>query len=295
VAPEHAGTKNDHPRSDGKACFDDVYDFPDPRKYFRTLRDLEYQSPAHGARVFSRLVDVRCEQLDRDTLVVLDLCCSYGINAILLNHHLELRDLYGRYCSPEFDSMSTDELIVADRAFYAHHRRSRRMRVVGIDIADNAVRYAQRIGVHWQGSSENLENEEPSEALIQIMQQVDLITLTGGLGYISDKTIGRVIRYAVAGRGCWVAAFVPRWVDYGPSTEVLARHGLETEKLGGYTFRQRRFVDPLEQARITKLLQKKAIDPEGKESQGWYHTTLLVSRPAGPNEPLDALLSGCIE
>jgi hypothetical protein len=127
------------------------------------------------------------------------------------------------------------------------------------------------------------------------MQQVDLITLTGGLGYISDKTIGRVIRYAVAGRGCWVAAFVPRWVDYGPSTEVLARHGLETEKLGGYTFRQRRFVDPLEQARITKLLQKKAIDPEGKESQGWYHTTLLVSRPAGPNEPLDALLSGCIE
>jgi SAM-dependent methyltransferase len=282
-------------RSDGKACFDDIYNFPDPRKYFRTLRGLEYQSPAHGARVFSRLVDVRCRQLDRDTLVVLDLCCSYGINAILLNHHLELRDLYTRYCSPELDSMSTDELIVADRAFYAHHRRSRPMCVVGIDIADNAVSYAQRIGVHWQSSSENLENEEPGEALAQILRQVDLITLTGGMGYISANTSGRVIKHAVAGCGCWVASFVSRWVDYGPSAKVLERHGLETEKLSGHTFRQRCFVDPVEQARITKLLQEKGVEPEGKESQGWYHISLFVSRPAGPNEPLDELLSGCID
>lgn len=112
----------------GKAQFGHVYNQADPRGYFQTLRDLEYRTPAAGERVFARLVQRRREHLGREDVVVLDLCCSYGINAALLNHDLTLDALYARYGSPELAALSSDELVVADRAFYGEHRRSHPVR-----------------------------------------------------------------------------------------------------------------------------------------------------------------------
>ena len=66
---------------------------------------------------------------------MLDLCCSYGINAALLNHDHTLDALYARYCSTELAALSSDELVVADRAFYREHRHSHPVQVVGIDVA----------------------------------------------------------------------------------------------------------------------------------------------------------------
>jgi SAM-dependent methyltransferase len=165
---------------------------------------LEYQAPAHGERVFGRLAQRRREHLDRKDVVVLDLCCSYGINAALLNHDLTLNALYARYGSPELAALSTDELVLADRAFYGEHRRSQPVQVVGIDVADQAVAYAHRVGLHWAGSSENLEMENPSTALAHLLTGVDLITVTGGIGYITERTFDRVLKHASAEGDCWV-------------------------------------------------------------------------------------------
>ena len=277
----------------GKFQFDHVYNQADPRGYFQTLRTLQYQAPAHGQRVFTGLVQRWREHFDSDNVVVLDLCCSYGINAALLNHDLTLDMLYDRYCSAELAALSGDELVVADRAFYRDHRRRHPVQVVGIDVAQRAVAYAQRSGLHWAGSSENLELADPSAALAHRLTAVDLITVTGGVGYITERTFDRVLRHAQAGHGCWVAVFALRWVCYSRIAEVLARYGLVTEQLSEHTFRQRRFADETEQDYVLRELESMGIDPTGKETKGWYHSNFFLSRPAKHNRPsLHELLSG---
>jgi hypothetical protein len=278
----------------GKAQFGHVYNQADPRGYFQALRGLEYQAPAHGQRVFAGLVHRWREHFERDKLVMLDLCCSYGINGALLNHDLTLDALYARYCSAELAALSSDELVVADRAFYRDHRRCRPVQVVGIDVAEQAVAYAERSGLLWAGSSENLELEDPSAALARRLTGVDLITVTGGVGYITERTFDRVLRYASADNGCWVAVFALRWVAYRRIAKVLAHYGLVTEQLSGHTFRQRRFAGDTERDYVLGELESRGIDPTGKETEGWYHSNFYLSRPAKHQRPsLRELLSEC--
>jgi hypothetical protein len=278
----------------GKFQFDHVYNQADPRGYFQALRGLEYQAPAHGQRVFAGLVHRWREYVDRDEVVMLDLCCSYGINAALLNHDLTLDALYARYCSPELAALSSDDLVVADRAFYRDHRRRDRVQVVGLDVAQQAVAYAERSGLLWASSSENLELDDPSAALARRLTEVDLITVTGGVGYITERTVDRVLRYASAGKGCWVAAFALRWIAYHRIAAVLAQYGLVTEQLSGHTFRQRRFADDTERDYVLGQLKNVGIDTIGKETQGWYHSNFYLSRPAQHQyRSLPELLPGC--
>jgi len=280
----------------GKAQFGHIYNQADPRKYFETLGGLEYQIPAHAAGIFGRLLERRRTYLDRENVVVLDLCCSYGINTALLNHDLTLDALYVRYGSLELSALSIDELVEADRSFYGEHRRSHPVQVVGIDVADQAISYAQRVGLHWAGNSENLETEEPSAELAHQLTGVNMITVTGGIGYITERTFDRVLRHASAVDGCWVLAFALRWMPYERIADVLVRYGLTTEKLSGHTFPQRRFVDEAEQNYVIGELESLGIDPTGKETEGWHHSNFYLSRPFEHNPPaLSELLSGCMD
>jgi hypothetical protein len=243
------------------------------------LRDLEYQTPAHAAPLFAQLVQRRRAQLGRRELVALDLCCSYGINAALLNHDLTLDALYQRYCSLALASLSTENLAAADRVFYRDRRLPTPVQVIGLDVAQNALAYGQGVGLLTDGSSDNLEAHEPSPALSRVLPRVDLITVTGGVGYISAATFGRVLDGASANEGPWVAAFALRWAKYDRIAETLQRYGLETEKLTSQTFLQRRFANDAERDYVLAELAGMGIDPDGKELEGWYHAEFYLSRP----------------
>lgn len=268
----------------GKASFDDVYDLPDPRGYMRTLSRLEYQIPEHGQGVFRELLRQLRERRGAAFSVV-DLCSSYGVNPALLNHDLTLADLYERYGSREVDELTTDELAAADREFYRRWRRPDPVRCIGLDVAAGAVTYAQRVGLIDGGSSENLEERDPSEALARQLSDVGLVTVTGGVGYITEPTFDRVLAAGVAEQRPWVAAFVLRWVDMNPVTKVLESYGLVTERLEGRTFRQRRFADEGERDHALGELRALGLAPEGVETDGYHHTWLYLARPQAEAEP----------
>ncbi len=61
--------------------------------------------------------------------------------------------------------MSSEELAEADSAFYGERARKAAPEVVGVDVAPNAVSYGVRSGVLDAGFAENLEENEPTEAL----------------------------------------------------------------------------------------------------------------------------------
>lgn len=284
----------DDPMS-GKASFDDVYDQPDPRAYMRTLSAYEYQIPEHARGVFAELVR-QLRGRRGEPFSVVDLCSSYGINPALLNHAVTLAELYERYCSSELARLSPDELAAADREFYAQRRVANPVRAVGMDVAANAVAYARRVGVVDAASAENLEEDEPSDEFARQLSDVGLITVTGGIGYITEATFARILESRRSVRPPWVAAFVLRWVDMAPIAKVLESHGLATERLEGHTFRQRRFADEAEREHALGRLRELGVDPEGAETDGYHHTWLYLARPHADAEtvPLAELLASTV-
>ena len=283
-----------------KANFDGVYDLPDPRGYFEALGSLDYRAPEHGRRVFSALLGAIPKE-DIHPPKVLDLCCSYGVNAALLKHDLTLDDLYERYASLDLADLSAEDLAIADAAFYGDRRKDRPPEVVGTDAATNAVSYALRAGLLEGGTAENLEENEPTGALRRSVQGARLVTVTGGVGYVWERTFERVLSCVLDGSenggpngfgAPWVAAFAVRFVDYAPIAAVLARRGLVTERLSIRTFPQRRFENDGEREHVLRQLALAGVDPDGKEESGWYHADLYLSRPAGEvrETPVDELL-----
>ncbi|MGE7384577.1 hypothetical protein ACQKM2_03605 [Streptomyces sp. NPDC004126] len=254
--------------------FDEVYSLPDARGYFSALRPYEYQSPHHAQRLFKGLL----EELGPGPHTVLDLCCSYGVNAALLTCAVTLDELYERYTSPAVARLGTDELIGLDRAFYAERRLPGAVRVVGVDASRPAVDYALAAGLLAEGYAENLETEgaEPSKGLLRAAAGASLITVTGGSSFLTPRTYGPLAA-ASDGRAA-VASAVVRHHDYGPVAAALRSYGL-TDRRSQATYRHRRFTDEAERARVVAAVLARGEDPAGRESEGWIHTWMHIARP----------------
>ncbi|OII60954.1 hypothetical protein BJP40_08900 [Streptomyces sp. CC53] len=270
-------------RPAGKSRFDDIYDQPDPRAYFTRLAPLGYEIPHHAQAVFRRAAAERAAVPDGapGRPAVLDLCCSYGINAALLNHDVTLADLYAHYTAPGTADLTTEELAARDREFYARRRRPDAHPVIGLDIAGRAVGYARAVGLLDAGFTDNLEAGPPGPALSTALADVGLVTLTGGGSYVTERTFGallsRPLRHPV-----WVSAFVLRTVSYAAVAETLAARGLHTAADASRTYPQRAFTDPAERDFAVAAVRALGADPAGREAAGCFHTVLYESREPGP-------------
>lgn len=283
-----------HHQKVGKANFDHIYDLRDPREYFNTLGSMGYTAPRHGYDLFSALAR---NISPSGEITIVDVCCSYGINGALLKHDVTLDELYARYESEEAARMTSAEISDSDYDFYRERRLPGAPRVIGLDVAGNAVAYGVRSGMLDGGVAENLEEDEASEKLSGLISGVDLITVTGGVGYITGNTFERLLEALPDGRRPWISALALRWVDYGPLAELFSRYGYVTECLEGRTFEQRRFADSGEQEYVCEELSSMGVDPTGKESEGSYHAHFYLSRPASEaaGAPVEELVSSALE
>ncbi|MFC5722925.1 hypothetical protein ACFP1Z_22420 [Streptomyces gamaensis] len=264
-------------REPGTTRFDAIYDCPDPRPYFTALRPLEYRTPHHAQGLFRRLA-ARLRTLDGRPPVVLDVCCSYGVNAALINHEVTLDELYERYTGPATAALSSAELVAADRRWFADRRRPDAVPVTGLDVAARAVAYARAAGLLDAAFAENLETGAPGPGLLRAARRARLITVTGGTSFLTARTLAALV--AAAGEPPWVAAFWLRTLPYEPIARALAAHGLRTETVAARTYPQRRFTDAEERDWALAAVAAAGADPRGRESEGYYHAALHVSRPA---------------
>lgn len=276
-----------------KADFDEIYTSTDPRRYYRTLGSYGYQIPRHSGAVFGQLARALA---DGGSPRIVDLCCSYGVNAAVLKHDLDFDEIVDHYCDPSLDGLGRDDLLGLDRDWYGSHRRVEPIRVSGVDNSQPAISYASESTLIDAGYAEDLEEGDPSPGLVAELNEADLITVSGGIGYITENTIDRVLSNAPRPR---LAALCLRWVDFGPIVDVGAEHGLVTERLDEATFRQRRFASDEERSHVEAELDRLGIDAMSRESDGYHHTDLYVLRPEAEvrARPLDTMLepSGAVD
>lgn len=262
-----------------KADFSNVYNLDDPREYFRSLSINDYIIPHIARDVFLQLIE--CHEENRHkTLNIIDLGCSYGVNAALLKRHLNWDMLVARQTLPGMMRLPSAALQRLDRLFLESWPLRERIRMVGIDIAERAIAYANAIGALDIGFPIDLENEDLPPRLRHEVEKADLIVSTGCVGYVTERSFARLaLAMADQQKKPWVASFVLRAVDYSKISRELARAGLVTEKLEGVTFVQRRFADVPEMEATLEILKRRGIDSSFHEARGLMHAEFYLSRP----------------
>lgn len=261
-----------------KADFSSMYTSPDPRAYFEALMPLDYQIPEHGTRFIDSVL-AALPPHERPT-TVLDVCCSYGINAALMRSTLSLTRLGEHYRSAEIADVPAEVMIARDHEFFARHTRDRGLRLLGLDASQPAIDYALRAGVLDEGWSDDLEHDEPSSRLRAGLEDVDVVVCTGGVGYVGAPTFARILSAMTIREHTRVVSYVLRSIDYAPIAAELERFGLITEAVPGEVVRQRRFSDAQEQDATVRAVRARGLDPTGLEEEGWHYAICFVSRPA---------------
>ncbi|NKZ04722.1 methyltransferase type 12 [Actinomadura latina] len=268
-----------HVDTTGKISLDHIYTRPDPRAYFSTLRDLDYNIPELAKPHFQRVIAEYREARRVPVPTVLDIGCSYGINAALVKHGATMAELYDRYSGRDAHRQTRATLLSRDRELVRSGEPADPVRFIGLDASDSALSYALDAGLLDGAVHADLENGDPTDEQRARLAATDLVISTGCLGYVTERTISRIVG-ACEGRPPWMAHFILRMFPFDPIEETLAAAGYETVRRDGL-FRQRRFATDEEQAGVLERLSDAGVDPSGLETGGWFYAQLYISKPRG--------------
>lgn len=261
--------------------FDETYDQPDCRAYFRMMDRLGYRNQHHAVAAFRAGLGALCRARSLTAPRLLDFASSYGIVSLLMRHEITLAQVFARYRDPAFDNLAPAEVIARDRAWLAAlPHRAPPLHVTALDIMPNAVAYGCAVGLFEAGFAEDLERAEPSPALADALSQVDMIVECGSVAQLMPRALDRVLG-ACGPRKPWVMTSPVRGNERAALAEVLARHRLVQERLPVPPFVHRRFESEDEQARAIANARTAGHEPEGVETTGHFHAQILLARPEG--------------
>jgi SAM-dependent methyltransferase len=260
-----------------KANFDDIYVMPDPRGYFSVLGSLDYMIPDIAEPIIRQILEAWCSRHTGKPRV-LDVGCSYGINAAVHRLPVTFATLRRRYSRREMAALDPQDVARLDRNYYAGWPDNGLASFVGLDVSRPAITYAKEVGLIEDGIVADLERSTLNPEAARIVESVDVILSTGCVGYVTEKTFSSLI--GATQRPPWIISFVLRLFPYDRLAAVFASHGLVTEKLSGTLFAQRRFRDLEEFERTLGGLGQLGINTDGFESEGLLQAELYLSRPA---------------
>lgn len=262
----------------GKIVLDHIYNLDQPLAYYRAIDQLDYRLPQRAKPLFARILDFMQTHQRRSDFKIVDLGCSYGVNAALLKWGLDFATLIAHYRAAEAPSCDRDSLIRLDRQ-WLHRHVAEPYHFIGVDCAGNALDYAHEAGFLDGKVIANLEQGEPSETQRQLLRHADLIISTGCIGYVTEKSLAALLD-AAHPRAPWMVHFVLRMFPFEPIGDMLHGRGYVTLK-SHKPVRQRRFATPLEQERALERLAGLGVDTRGAEADGWLYADCFFSRPAG--------------
>ncbi len=274
-----------------KANMDHIYNQLDPRAYFQELKKLGYAIPGAAKPVFQKLIS-HLRRRRNGTVHVLDLGCSYGVNAALLKYDLSMPELYEHWGRRGLGDATREEVLEYDRCFFSRLGESEDIEVIGLDQAENAIAFAEETGLLDGGVAVDLETQPLPAPAKDELAPIDLVMSTGCVGYVTEKSFDRLLPAVTRGGPAWLANFVLRMFPFDAIEETLNDRGYVTEKLERRTFVQRRFASDEEQEQVLEQLREQGLDPAGKETDGHLLAEFYLSRPANESAaaPIERLV-----
>ena len=277
--------------NEAKADMGHIYNQCDPRSYSHELNMLDYTIHDSAKSIFLKLIG-HLQQRHDDTVQVLDLGCSYGINAAILKYDLSMDELNNHWGQKKMMDATPNEVASYDQQFFADLDANQAIQVTGLDQAENAIAYGLASGLLDEGLAVNLETEPLTALAKEKLEPIDLVTSTGCVGYLTDKSFDRLLPAVSEGRQPWIANFVLRLFPFDDIAQSLTKWGYVTEKLEDETFIQREFASDDEQEHVLKQLHDRGVVPIGKEAEGNLLAEFYLSRPKkdATEMPIERLL-----
>lgn len=263
--------------------FDDTYNQPDCRSYYRMLRRLGYSNHAHAVPVFRAVLAELARVRQLETPSVFDFASSYGIVSALMKYNLSADAFLQRYDDPALDDLDARGMAAADRAWLSSvPRRSPAARFSGLDVAENAVTYACEIGLFEAAFAEDIQSGAPSDALLERLSGVDLVVECGSVAHLMPGALDRLLR--AGSRTPWVVTSPVRGNERREAFDVLRAHDYTVEALSA-PFPHRRFESADEQARAIAIARAAGHETDGLETTGAFFAQVWLARPEGELTP----------
>lgn len=273
------------PTTDFVTIFDDTYDRPDCRAYFRMMDALGYRNQHHAVAAFRAGLDELTRLRGISSPRVFDFASSYGIVSLLMGWDVTLAAVFRRYREARLIEATPQQVMAWDRDWLSGLRRDDvTIRFSGLDVMPNAVAYAGNVGLFEAGFAEDLETAEPSPALAAELSQVDMIVECGSVAQLMPRALDRMLT-ACGEQKPWLMTSPIRGNERAAADEVLRAHGLVQEMLPIPPFVHRRFENADEQARAIANARAAGHVTDGVETTGHFHAQVLLARPEGERTP----------
>jgi asparagine synthase (glutamine-hydrolysing) len=285
----HADSKpvRDRPNDD----FGLIYNVVSSRPYFRRMKELDYQIPASANLVYNWCVEEIRRISGARKLTVLDLCAGYGINGALMKGEHSLEQLYTYAADNKADDVSHPFF---DCLSLAAQNIDEDLRIVGLDIADNALTYGCAAGFMDDAFTIDLEKEAMSLQIQTAISDCSLITITGGFSFVGVKTFEKILdSLDEAGAAKpWIAGFPLLHTELGDLLSLLNSHGYVVQPVLKHRLRQRRFANSNERRREQEALDDADIMAS---DDSYFESHLLLAQPPGmPGLPSEILEDRCM-
>jgi len=271
--------------------FEQIYQQPDPRAYFRILHGLDYRLPELASPIFRSLaVAVRDVRGARPH--ILDVGCGFGINAALLRFPVDIDRLAHRARDLDTGELGAHSVVELDKHYFASWPQQFECTYVGFDVSHPTVAYAKASGLLDDGFSRDLEAEDLNDEERKLIAPTDLLVSTGCADYLTERSFDRLFQ-AFTGPRPWFGVFVQRAEPFEDLRTYFEGCGMRVEKLEGITFIQRRFHSSAEWTQVLMTLEDKEIATEGKEADGLMHAEFYLIRPDAEAEavPMEEIIS----
>ena len=265
--------KHNQPNDD----FSSLYNLESSRPYFRRMKDLDYQIPASANLVYHWCIDEIRQLSDTRKLTVLDLCAGYGINGALMKGERSLDQLY-TYLLDKKTTVACDPFF--DRLSLATCDIDEDLKVIGLDVAANALAYGCAAGFMDESFAVNLETDPISPEIEALIGECSLITITGGFSFIGVNTFEKILA-AINKAGAskpWIVGFPLLHTKLADLIVLLNAHGYVVQPLLQHRIRQRRFANPNERRREHKALEGADLT---SADDTYFESHVLLAQPPG--------------
>ena len=277
--------------NEAKAVFDAIYDAPTPHEYLDRMCRLGYQI-GEQARPYC----LAAAELLRDRngeawpVQLLDLGCSYGIVSAFVKYRCSFEEMVAFYHARAPRDYAA---CAAATRNWLNAVPPRDMRVVGLDPAQNAIRFAIDSGMLDGGIDTNFEETDVAvtDDDLAWIRGCNLIPSTGAIGYVTERTLDTILPHVgedhPGGFGPVAVITILRMFDETPVAASFQRAGWDFREVPNTRLPQRSFADDEEKNEVVKLVRERGHETKGWEEEGILYADLYV---AGKNDSLDPLL-----